>query len=218
MRGGIISVLGISTQGNKEQAELIRLIFENNRPIIFCTGNAGTGKTFITLAASLQLVMDKKYSKIVYTREPEEVGKSLGFLPGDVDEKFGVYMRGLYDNLEHIETVGSMPKKFALSKIECVPLQYLRGASFEDTVVIVDEAQNLDMNSIKTVLTRIGKFCKVILLGSTRQIDNRFQAKKGKCDFIYAKELLENQPFVGTVELIKSMRSPWCAIIDELLP
>lgn len=218
MRGGIISVLGISTQGNKEQAELIRLIYENNRPVIFCTGNAGTGKTFITLAASLQLVMDKKYSKIIYTREPEEVGKSLGFLPGDIDEKFNVYMRGLYDNLDHIEACGNMPKKFALGKIECVPLQFLRGASFEDTIIIVDEAQNLEMNSIKTVLTRIGKYCKIILLGSTKQIDNRIQARKDKCDFIQALEILEDQAFVGTVELVKSMRSPWCAIIDELLP
>jgi len=194
------------------------LIFENNKPIIFGTGNAGTGKTFITVAAALQLVLDKKYTKIIYTREPEEVGKSLGFLPGDVDDKFGVYMRGLYDNLEHIEKFGVITKRDALTRIECIPLQYLRGASFENVIVIVDEAQNLDMHSIKTILTRIGKYCKVILLGSVKQIDNRAQAKRAKCDFTLAEELLIDQNFVGSVELIKSMRSPWCAIIDELLP
>lgn len=214
----IISVVGIVTNGNKEQAELVRLIFENNRPIVFGTGNAGTGKTFIALASALQLVRDRRYSKIIYTREPEEVGKSLGFLPGGLDEKFGVYMRGLYDNLDHIEKFGAITKHEAFKYIECVPIQFLRGASFEDTIVIVDEAQNLDMTSIKTVLTRIGKYCKVILLGSLRQIDNKAQAKRKKCDFEIALELLEDQNFVGQVELIKSMRSPWCSIIDELLP
>ena len=213
----IISVVGINTNGNKEQAELIRLIFENNRPVIFGTGNAGTGKTFIALASALQLVKDRRYGKIVYTREPEEVGKSLGFLPGDLDDKFNVYMRGLYDNLEHIENYGEIKMNNALEKIECVPLQFLRGASFENTIVIVDEAQNLDMNSIKTVLTRIGKFCKVILLGSIRQIDNQKQSKLKECDFMKAHRLLKEQPFVGSIELTKSMRSPWCTVIDELL-
>lgn len=214
----LISVLGVSTKGNPEQAELVRLIMENNRPVVFAMGNAGTGKTFIALAAALQLIQDKRYGKIIYTREPEEVGKSLGFLPGDVDEKFSVYMRGLYDNLEHLEGFGQIKKYDALHKIECVPLQYLRGASFENTIIIVDEAQNLEMNSLKTVLTRLGKFCKVIVLGSARQIDNRYQKKLNKCDFLYAAELLEGQDFFGQVELIKSMRSPWCSIIDELLP
>ena len=204
----IISVVGISTKGNKEQAELIRLIFEKNRPVIFGTGNAGTGKTFIALASALQLVRDRRYGKIIYTREPEEVGKSLGFLPGDLEDKFNVYMRGLYDNLEHIEQAGQIKMNDALEKIECVPLQFLRGASFENTIVIVDEAQNLDMNSIKTVLTRIGKFCKVILLGSIKQIDNDKQCKRKECDFTKAQRLLRDQEFVGNVELVKSMRSP----------
>jgi len=204
----IISVVGISTKGNKEQAELIRLIFEKNRPVVFGTGNAGTGKTFIALASALQLVRDRRYGKIIYTREPEEVGKSLGFLPGDLEDKFNVYMRGLYDNLEHIEQAGQMKMNDALEKIECVPLQFLRGASFENTIVIVDEAQNLDMNSIKTVLTRIGKFCKVILLGSIKQIDSDKQCKRKECDFTKAQRLLRDQEFVGNVELVKSMRSP----------
>jgi len=214
----IISVVGVTTKGNNEQAELVRLIFENNRPIIFGTGNAGTGKTFIALASALQLVArDRKYGKIVYTREPEEVGKSLGFLPGDLDEKFEVYMRGLHDNIEHITAYSGIGKMEAMKYIECVPIQFLRGASFENTIVIVDEAQNLEMNSIKTVLTRIGKYCKVILLGSLKQIDNKAQQKKQKCDFQIALEKLRGQPFAGEVELIESMRSPWCSIIDEIL-
>lgn len=213
----IISVVGVTTKGNKEQAELVRLIFEKNRPVIFGTGNAGTGKTFIALAAALELVRTRQYSKIVYTREPEEVGKSLGFLPGDLDDKFQVYMRGLYDNLEHIEKLGTIKAKEALMHIECVPIQFLRGASFEDTIVIVDEAQNLDMNSIKTVLTRVGKFCKVILLGSLKQIDNRDQSRKKECDFLRALNLLNEYNFVGSVHLEKSMRSEWCSIIDEIL-
>ena len=89
-----MSVCGVTARGNKEQAELIRLIQQNDIKIVYCVGNAGTGKTFISLATALQMIYDGKFGnkrgKIYYIREPIEVGKSLGFLPGDLNEKFDV--------------------------------------------------------------------------------------------------------------------------------
>lgn len=84
--------MGISFKGNKEQQELVRLIYENNRPIIFCVGKAGTGKTFATLAAALQLQAERRYGKIIYARNPVQLGEDMGFLPGTIDEKYGPFM------------------------------------------------------------------------------------------------------------------------------
>ena len=96
-------ILGIDFSKNQEQRELIRLMNDRYTPVIYCFGNAGTGKTFTAVAAALDLVrMQKKYSKIFYIREPLEVGRSLGYVPGDADEKFSVYTGGLYDNLQSI--------------------------------------------------------------------------------------------------------------------
>ena len=104
-RGGltlIVSVLGISFKNNKEQQELIRLINTNDIPIILCTGNAGTGKTFCALASALQLKIDKKYKHIVFARNPIQMGQDMGSLPGGIDEKYDPFMGPLYDNLEAI--------------------------------------------------------------------------------------------------------------------
>ena len=87
-----MSVFGVSVGKNLEQQELVRLINENDKPIVFVTGNAGTGKTFLTLASALQLQQDKKYSKIIYARNPIQVGESLGFLKGDIDDKYLPFM------------------------------------------------------------------------------------------------------------------------------
>ena len=216
-----MSVCGVNARGNKEQAELIRLIQQNDIKIVYCVGNAGTGKTFISLATALQMIYDGKFGnkrgKIYYIREPIEVGKSLGFLPGDLNEKFDVYLDGIKDNLEQIEDIGGMINaREAMHHIECRPPNYLRGASKDNCVVIIDEAQNLSMLEIRTILTRCGEHTKCILLGSTNQIDNRTMTKEDN-DFIKSYEKLKEFPFVGFVELFKSERSSVCSLIDEAL-
>ena len=211
--------MGISFKGNKEQQELVRLIYENNRPIIFCVGKAGTGKTFATLAAALQLQAEKRYGKIIYARNPVQLGEDMGFLPGTIDEKYGPFMGPLWDNLESICRVSkdSLNPNELQHHIEMTPIAFLRGRSFEDTILIVDEAQNLDLVALKTILTRIGKFCKVILLGSMNQIDDFKQNQKPVCDFQKVINKLKDQPYVGYIELIDSMRSPICTEIDDML-
>jgi PhoH-like ATPase len=102
-----LAFVGVSLKNNKEQQELVRLMNENNRPIIICTGNAGTGKTFAALIAALQMKQEKKYSTIVYGRNPMPIGEDMGFLPGGLDEKYGPYMGPLYDNLEAIASLSN---------------------------------------------------------------------------------------------------------------
>lgn len=178
-----MSVFGINFGKNNEEFELSRLICQNDKQIIFGTGNAGTGKTLTALATALQLQEDKKISKIIYARNPVQVGEDMGYLPGSVDEKYLPFMGPLLDNLESIVriiTKGShMDKKFIGNKvedlrhrIEVCPIAFLRGRNFDDCVVIVDEAQNLDLTALKTVLTRVGKYGKIVLLGSLNQVDD----------------------------------------------
>lgn len=214
-----MAFLGVSLKNNKEQQELVRLMNENNRPIIICTGNAGTGKTFAALVAALQMKQEKKYSTIVYGRNPMPIGEDMGFLPGGLDEKYGPYMGPLYDNLEAIASLSKdnlNPKELA-QRIEMVPIAFLRGRSFRDTVLIIDEAQNLDLTALKAILTRVGDFSKVVLLGSMNQIDDPRQRKQAKCDFEKVIDAIQDLPYVGCINLTKSMRSDWCVELDGVL-
>lgn len=217
-----MSVLGISLKGNEEQQEAARLIMTNDIPVVIITGAAGTGKDFVTMATSLELLGQKKYSKIIYTRNPVEVGKSLGFLKGSLEDKFEPYMSPLYDTFESLcrNSMKKMQPRELQSKVDVEPLGFLRGRNFAPgTILIVDECQNLNLASIKTVLTRMSDFCKVILLGSMNQIDDTEQRRKDKCDFQRVIDKFEDvqTPWVAHVELVKSMRSKWCAELDNIL-
>ena len=217
-----MSVLGISLKGNEEQQEASRLIMTNDIPVIIITGAAGTGKDFVTMATCLELLDQKKYSKIIYTRNPVEVGKSLGFLKGSLEDKFEPYMSPLYDTFESLcrNSTKKMQPRELQSKVDVEPLGFLRGRNFAPgTILIVDECQNLNLASIKTVLTRMSDFCKVILLGSMNQIDDNEQRKKDKCDFQRVIDKFEDvqTPWVAHVELVKSMRSKWCTELDNIL-
>lgn len=211
------NILGISFAHNPEQKELIRLMNQDSHPVIYCTGDAGTGKTFTAVAAALDLVMcQKKYTKIFYVREPLEVGKSLGFLPGDIGEKYGVYLDGLNDNLEHIcEINAGLNINNLKSYIECIPPQFVRGRSFERAILIVDEAQNLSLDTIHTLMTRIGKWCKIIFMGSMNQIDIRGRSAEDN-DFMISYDIVKDlEGIVSYVRLIKSERSEYCKVLDE---
>lgn len=215
-----MSYYGINLKGNEEQIELARLISDTNHEIVFCTGNAGTGKTFTTLVVALELtLLQKKYDKIIYARNPIQLGESMGFLPGDVNEKYNPFMGGLFDNLESICKKSSLKPHLTdvKSKIEIVPLAFLRGRSLENTILIIDEAQNCDLITLKAVLTRMGQYSKIVLLGSMNQIDDPHQRKKEKCDFEQVIAALNDLDYVAVMELIKSMRSPHCGEIDECL-
>lgn len=217
-----MSIYGVSLKDNKEQQELARLIQEKDKHIILCTGDAGTGKTLISIATALELQRAKKFKHIIYARNPIEVGASMGFLPGDLDDKYMPYVAPLMDNLEALERVSDLKPKSTelLNHFEIEPIAFMRGRSFEDSIIIIDEAQNLDLVALKTLLTRVNEYSKIILLGSMNQIDDKMQRKKEECDFEYVIRRLVREhdlPYVGFVHLIKSMRSPWCVEVDKIL-
>lgn len=213
-----MSVLGISTKGNEEQAELLRLILDKSKPIVICNGKAGTGKNFVSIAAAIQLKLDKKYNRIIYSRNAVEVGKSLGYLKGDLEEKFGPYTLPLSDTIESIIYNSDIKLNYndLMQKVECMPVAYTRGRNLENTILIIDECQNLSFTELQTLITRMGKYSKIILIGSFSQIDDPQQLKKQKCDFQTTAEALSELSYVGYVELKKSMRSEYCAEIDDI--
>ena len=215
----ILSLLGVSIKNNKEQQELFRLMQCNDQPIVLCTGNAGTGKTFTALLSALQLQEDKKYKNIVYGRNPFPMGHDMGALPGGLDEKYDPYMGPLYDNLEAITRLSEyhLNANDLAAKIEALPLAFLRGRSFQDTILIIDEAQNLDLTCLKAILTRVNDWSKVVLLGSMNQIDDPRQRIQLQCDFQKVIDTIKDLPYVGYVNLERSMRSKWCVELDTIL-
>ena len=220
-----MAILGISVKDNKEQQEFVRLIQEKNKPIIFCEGLAGTGKSFIALATALELREQKKYNHIYYIRDAIQVGHDIGHLPGTADEKMEPYWGPVMDSLEAIIHASENGKHMNINdlaaKIEVVPLAFIRGRSFTNSIVIVDEAESFDLTALKTVLTRVDRWSKVIILGSLNQIDDWRQRKKDKSDFQRVMEVLVNNQdyssIVGYVHLEKSMRSEWTTLIDDAL-
>lgn len=214
-----MSVYGVSAKDNKEQAEFIRLIQEKHKPIIFCTGDAGTGKTLIAVATALDLKENNKYKHLIYSRNPIQVGEKMGFLPGDLDEKFDPFMAPLYDNLEAISIIndGKRNVNDMAAKFECEPVSFIRGRSLQNSILIIDEAQNFDIMTLNTLITRIDEYSKIILLGSMNQVDDKAIRSNTITDFELVIEALKDKPYVGHVHLVKSMRSSWCADVDQTL-
>ena len=146
-----------------------------------------------------------------------EVGRSLGYLKGDLEDKYSVYLGGLEDNLENIHILTGLNKNDMGSIFECIPPQFTRGRSFPvNSIIICDEAQNFSLDTIQTLATRIGDYSKIIFLGSVNQIDIRGKNSEDN-DFKIAMKIFDSiEPKISAnVELIKSERSAYCRIIDE---
>lgn len=142
-----------------------------NYQLVFASGPAGTGKTWICGAMAADAIKDKKIEKIIITRPTVEAGESMGFLPGELEEKFEPFLRPFRDVLE--ERLGKTFTDYLIriGKIEAAPIAYMRGRTFKDAIVILDEAQNTTQAQMKLFLTRIGKNCKVIVNGDINQKD-----------------------------------------------
>jgi len=153
----------------RNQALYIRGMREND--ICFCTGPAGTGKTYLAIAHALQMVLSKKMRKLVLTRPVVEAGESLGFLPGDLSQKIDPYLRPLYDAMESLVPFDVIHRMEETRSIEIAPLAYMRGRSLNECMVILDEAQNTTKEQMKMFLTRIGSGTRAIITGDATQID-----------------------------------------------
>ena len=165
-----ISILGKSVwPKSAKQREYMSSL--RNDEVIFASGPAGTGKTFIAVAYALAEVISGKKKKIVLTRPVVEAGESLGFLPGDLMAKLSPYLRPLYDAMEVFLPLTQIRRMEDSGEIEISPLAYMRGRSIRDSIVILDEAQNSSRSQMKMFLTRLGEGSKAIITGDPSQID-----------------------------------------------
>ena len=161
---------------NKEQAFATEALL-SDIPLVTLTGLAGSGKTYVTLMAGIDGVQRGKYKRIVISRSIQPVGKELGFLPGDMDDKMQPWLAPILDNFRTMladkdYTYFQMMRD--RGEIEVAPLAYIRGRTFNDSFIIVDEAQNATIHELKTLITRVGKGSKIVLLGDTDQIDTPY--------------------------------------------
>jgi phosphate starvation-inducible protein PhoH len=156
-------------QLNEEQKEAKRLIIENQ--IVVITGRAGSGKSLVCAQAALDFLKKKQVECIYNTRAAIEVGKSLGFLPGALSEKFDPYMEALVENLiKCCSDKSEVPKLIEDGKVKALPVQFIRGKTVDD-ILIVEEAQNLTKGEMLAILTRLGKNGKIVINGDNEQTD-----------------------------------------------
>ncbi len=211
---------------NREQQFALELLLDDSIQVVTLLGKAGTGKTLLAIAAGLQQVVDdERYNKLLVSRPVMPMGRDLGFLPGDIEEKLRPYMQPIYDNLDFIVsantemrrrstmTVGQLEEGGYLS-VE--PLTYIRGRSIPNQYLIVDEAQNLTPHEIKTILTRAGEGTKIVLTGDPHQIDNPY-VDASTNGLSYLAEHFKHLALSGHVTLTKGERSPMAELASNLL-
>ncbi len=204
---------------NREQQFALNLLLTDSIALVTLIGQAGTGKTLLAIAAGLQKVADEKlYSRLLISRPIIAMGKDIGYLPGDVEEKLTPWMQPIYDNFDLIfgtqDTQGK-PSHWRRGHEELLeqgllqiePLTYIRGRTIPRQFLIVDEAQNLTPHEVKTILTRAGEGTKIVLTGDPEQIDNPYvdAASNG---LTFVAERFKNEPLAGHITLYKGERSP----------
>ncbi len=180
----------------QHQAEYINML--QHKDMVFCTGSAGSGKTFLAVAEALSLILSHKKTKLIITRPVVEAGESLGFLPGDLEQKIDPYMRPLKDAMESVLPVETVKRLFEAGIIETAPLAYMRGRTLNNAVVILDEAQNTTIQQMKMFLTRMGDNTKVFITGDPTQID---LPKKTTSGLMHSIQILYKIEDIGFMEL-----------------
>ena len=149
------------------------------KQIIFAVGPAGTGKTFLAVAAAVSQLLENKFDRIILSRPAVEAGEKLGFLPGDLKDKVDPYLRPLYDSLYDLMPADLAIRKIQSAEIEIAPLAFMRGRTLNNAFVILDEAQNATHNQIKMFLTRCGKNSRMVVTGDPSQTDLNKRSDSG---------------------------------------
>jgi PhoH-like ATPase len=213
------SVWGITSR-NKEQAFALDALFNPDIKLVTMVGTAGTGKTLLAAAAGISQLFDSHiYKKLIMTRPVQPMGKDIGFLPGDIDEKMKPWMAPLQDNLELLfsdKGANFLDMQREAGLIEVEALTYIRGRSIPKSFIIIDESQNLTLHEIKTIITRVGEDSKIVLTGDIMQIDNPYidSVDNGLSCVI---EKFKNHSIAAHVTLTRGERSQLATLASEIL-
>ena len=205
------------------QGMVMDAITDENIDISILLGPAGTGKTFITMASALELIVEKRlYKRMIFTRSMDSQFEEIGFLPGTEYEKMAPWVGGAFDSLEQLhkkDAKGAEESiKFLMEKgyIMFKALNFIRGRSFNDTILVIDECQNLTAAQMKTILTRAGENCKVILMGNLAQIDNRFVTPTNS-GLTYVAEKFKDWEGSSVIQLENIVRSRLAEFAEKTL-
>ncbi len=212
---------------SKEQLMAFELLLDPDVNLVTLIGRAGTGKTFLALAAGLEAVIhQEKYEKLLVSRPIIPMGKDIGYLPGSKDDKLSYWMQPIFDNLLYLMginhrieegTVQSKVDRLLKDQtLELEALTYIRGRSIPNQFIIIDEAQNLTPHEVKTIISRAGENTKMVFTGDPNQIDNPYLDAESN-GLSYIIERLKGQPLFGHVTLTKSERSPLSDVAAQLL-
>jgi PhoH-like ATPase len=206
---------------NAQQTMAFELLLREDIPLVTLTGKAGTGKTLLALAAGLLQTEDLgRYKKLLVARPIVPVGKDIGYLPGEKQEKLRPWMQPIFDNLEFLfntKKPGELDAILAgMGSIEVEALTYIRGRSIPDQFIIIDEAQNLTKHEVKTILTRVGERSKIVLMGDPEQIDHPYLDEYNN-GLTYVVEKFKDQKAAGHVRLIKGERSGLAQLAADIL-
>jgi phosphate starvation-inducible PhoH-like protein len=188
-------------QLNDEQKEAKRLIIENQ--IVVITGRAGCGKSLVSAQCALDFLFKKQCEEILVTRATIEVGQSMGFLPGNINDKFNPYLEAFMENLEKCYNRVKIEELVNEEKVKAFPVQFIRGKTI-DNVLIVEEAQNMTKAQMLAILTRLGKTGKIIINGDLEQTDIRDNGMNG---LAYAIELSKKISDIKWIKLKENHRS-----------
>ncbi|MBD2357390.1 PhoH family protein [Tolypothrix sp. FACHB-123] len=165
------------------------------RDLVFCTGPAGTGKTFLAVVVAVQALLANQFEKLILTRPAVEAGEKLGFLPGDLQQKVNPYLRPLYDAINEFIDPEKVPNLMERGVIEVAPLAYMRGRTLNNAFVIVDEAQNTTPAQIKMVLTRLGFRSRMVITGDMTQTDLPINQQSGLAVALHVLKNVEGIAF-----------------------
>jgi PhoH-like ATPase len=210
---------------NKEQHFALDILLDDSVKLVTLAGKAGTGKTLLAIAAGLRKTSDEEaYQRLLVSRPVFPMGKDIGFLPGDVEEKLKPWMQPIFDNVEYLfgysrrkrQGMRGYQELINLGILEIEPLTYIRGRSIPNQYIIIDEAQNLSPHEVKTILTRAGDNSKVVLTGDPYQIDNPFvdSASNGLSCIV---ERFKGEAIAGHIMLVKGERSPLAELAANIL-
>jgi len=210
---------------NREQHFAIDALMDDNIKLVSLVGKAGTGKTLLAIAAGLQKVAEENvYNRLLVSRPVFPMGKDLGFLPGDIEEKLTPWMQPIFDNVELLISGHESEKRhskgykelMAMGLLDIEPLTYIRGRSIPNQYLIVDEAQNLTPHEIKTIVTRAGEGTKIILTGDPYQIDNPYVDSSSN-GLSYLVERFKNEKISAHITMTRGERSELAELAANLL-